>query len=210
MMKKRSKGVTLDYLSDYYDILTPAERSRFRRKQIGLVAPGMGEKLLEVGCGTGVLSRLAKLAVGETGTVEGIDLDPKMIANAKKKADKSSLSINFRIASVDELPYSEGSFDIVISSLMFHHLPIEVKKRALDEIYRVLKEGGKFFLFDFCSPHPLTIPIMYLLLIWTSATRYQLLGKLPGLIRKSSFKNFTLLDKGLFLEYYLMTKVTSP
>jgi ubiquinone/menaquinone biosynthesis C-methylase UbiE len=94
-MKKKSKGISLNYLSDYYDTITPAERSRFRRKQISLINLRKGEKVLDVGCGTGALSILAKLSVGDTGEVEGVDLAPKMIAKAQKKARGSDLRIRF-------------------------------------------------------------------------------------------------------------------
>jgi ubiquinone/menaquinone biosynthesis C-methylase UbiE len=165
-----------------------------------------GEKVLEVGCGTGALSILSKIAVGESGEVEGIDIAPKMISKAQQKAEKANLKINFKIASVNQLPYPDDYFDLVISSMMFHHLPVEVKKEGLDEICRILKEEGRFFLCDFCSPHILTIPLMYLMFIWISSTRYQLLGKLPDLIRESKFKSVELRKKGAFLEYYLITK----
>jgi ubiquinone/menaquinone biosynthesis C-methylase UbiE len=206
IMEANSKGVSLDYLAEHYDKITPTERSRFRRRQIGMVDLRKGEKVLEVGCGTATLSILAKRITGETGIVEGIDLAPKMVAKAKGKARASNLEIGFRCASIDELPYPEESFDVVISSFMFHHLPVKIKKGGLEEVYRVLKRGGRFFLSDFCSPHYLTIPIMYLMLIWMASTRYQLFGKLPALIEESSFGRPKLIKKGLFLEYYLMTR----
>ncbi len=205
-MKQQRKGISLDILSDYYDLLTFTEKSKFRRNQIGLMDIRKGEKVLEVGCGTGALSILSKIAVGESGEVEGIDIAPKMISNAQQKARKANLKINFKIASVNELPYPDNYFDLVISSMMFHHLPVKLKKEGLEQIYRVLKEEGRFFLCDFCSPHILTIPIMYLMLIWISSTRYQLLGKLPELIRECKFKTIELRKKGAFLEYYLITK----
>ena len=205
-MKQRSKGISLDILADYYDRFTFTEKSKFRRNQIGLMDICKGEKVLEVGCGTGALSILSKIAVGESGEMEGIDIAPKMISNAQQKARKANLKINFKTASVNELPYPDNYFDLVISSLMFHHLPVEVKKEGLEEIYRVLKEEGRLFLCDFCSPHILTIPLMYLMLIWISPTRYQLLGKLPELIKECKFKTVELRKKGAFFEYYLITK----
>jgi len=162
---------------------------------------------LDVGCGTGVLTILAKLVVGETGIVDGIDIAPKMVMKAQKKARTAGLKIGFKTASIDALPYTDEFFDVVISSMMFHHLPLEMKKGGLREVYRVLKKGGRFFLCDFCSPHYLTIPIMYLMLIWMSSTRYQLFGKLPGLIAESNTWTLELQKKGLFLEYYLITKI---
>lgn len=206
IMGEKSKGISLDYLAEHYDILTPTERSRFRRKQIGMVELRTGERVLEVGCGTATLSILAKRVTGETGAVEGIDLAPKMIAKAQKKARAAKLQIGFKCASIDALPYPDECFDAVMSSFMFHHLPVEIKKRGLEEVYRVLTRGGRFFLCDFCSPHYLTIPVMVLMLIWMAPTRYQLFGKLPGLIEESSFGSPKLIKKGFFLEYYLMTK----
>ena len=206
IMGEKSKGISLDYLAKHYDMLTPTERSRLRRRQIGMVDLKKGERVLEVGCGTATLSILAKRVTGETGSVEGIDLAPKMIAKAQKKARAAKLRIGFKCASIEALPYPDECFDAVTSSFMFHHLPVEIKKRGLEEVYRVLKRGGRFFLCDFCSPHYLTIPVMVLMLIWMAPTRYQLFGKLPGLIEESSFGTPKLIKKGFFLEYYLMTK----
>jgi ubiquinone/menaquinone biosynthesis C-methylase UbiE len=205
-MKPEPEGISLNLLSGFYDYLTFTEKSKFRKNQIKLIDIRKGEKVLEVGCGTGALSILAKIAVGESGEVDGIDIAPKMIATAQQKARKSNLKINFRIAPVNELPYPDNSFDLVISSLMFHHLPVKVKKEGLEEIHRVLKKEGRLFLCDFGSPHILTLPLMYLILIWISSTRYQLFGRLPRLINECKFNHVELRKKGLFLEYYLIKK----
>jgi ubiquinone/menaquinone biosynthesis C-methylase UbiE len=202
----KSKGISLDCLSKYYDLITPADRSRFRRDQIGLLNPREGERVLEVGCGTAALSLLAQMIVGENGTVEGIDIAPKMVARAGQKAEKAGMPINFSVASIDELPYRDGIFDAVISSLMFHHLPLKIKERGLEEVYRVLKPGGRLLLCDFSSPRYLVFPIAYLMLIWISSTRYQLFGRLPALFEASSFRGARLEKKGMFLEYYLLFK----
>ena len=198
-MKEKSKGFSLDILADYYDLITFTEKSRFRKKQIELMDIRKGEKVLEVGCGTGALSILSKIAVGDSGEVEGIDIAPTMISKAQQKAGKAHLTINFKIASVSELPYPDNYFDLVISSMMFHHVPVEIKKEGLEEIYRVLKDTGRFFLCDFCSPHILTIPFAYMTFLWMSSTRYQLLGKLPELIRECRFKTVELKKRGRFL-----------
>jgi ubiquinone/menaquinone biosynthesis C-methylase UbiE len=205
-MARETKGVSLDYLSDYYDILTPTEKSRFRRKQIDMVGLREGEKVLEVGCGTGAMSFLSKLRVGEAGEVAGIDIAPKMISRAEEKARRTGLDIRFEVASIDELPHPDEYFDAVLSSMMFHHLPVEMKRKGLEEVHRVLKSDGRFFFCDFCSPHWLTVVPMYLMLVWKPYTRYQLFGKLPQLVEESGFETMRLIKKGFFLEYYLLSK----
>jgi len=205
-MKTKSKGISLNYLSNYYDLITPAEKSRFRQEQIKLAKLKEGEKVLDVGCGTGPLSILAKLAVGETGRVAGIDIAAKMITQCKEKIQRNNLDIDFQVASIDSIPFPEKEFDIVLSSMMFHHLPLEIKKAGLTEIMRVLKEEGRFFLCDFCVPHYITLPLMYLMFIWIESTRYQLFGKLPQLIKETGFSEVNLVKKGYFLDYYLSQK----
>jgi len=205
-MKKHHKGISLDGFSEYYDLVTPAERSRFRQKQIELSGIRSGEKVLDVGCGTGALSILAKIAAGEAGEAAGIDIAPNMIARARHKANEAGLDIDFRVASIDELPYPDGYFDLVTSSMMFHHLPVEIKEKGLREIHRVLKAKGRFFLCDFLIPHPLTAPLMFLLLVWVRSTRFQLFGKLLGLIRECGFPTPELIGQGAFLKYYRITK----
>ncbi|UCH14274.1 MAG: class I SAM-dependent methyltransferase [Bacteroidales bacterium] len=202
----KSKGISLNSMAGYYDILTPAEKSRRRKKQIDLIGLKEGETVLEVGCGTGVLSVLSKIKTGDKGEVHGIDIAEKMIIQAGKKAAKYNLKINFKVASIDDLPFPDNYFNVVISSLMFHHLPVEVKEAGLSEIYRVLNADGRFLLSDFGSPNIFTAPLMTLLLIWLSSTRYQLFGKLPGLIRKAGFTNIRLVKKELFIKHYLIKK----
>ncbi len=204
--QKKSKGISLDMMAGSYDKITFSEKSSFRKKQIQFLNLKKGEKVLEVGCGPGTLSILAKMQVGDKGKVSGIDIAPKMIVEAQKKANKYHLKINFQTASIDKLPFPDSSMDAVISSLMFHHLPVEIKQKGLKEIHRVLKKRGRFLLSDFMVPNILTAPLMFLLLIWIPSTRFQLLGKLPGLIKKAGFKQICSAKKGLFLKHYLVKK----
>ncbi len=205
-MRTKSKGISLDYLADHYDKLTYTERSRFRRKQVALVGLREGESVLDVGCGTGSLSILAKLAVGDAGRVCGIDIAPGMVRKAKEKAAKYRLDIDFRSASITGLPFADEQFNVIISSLMFHHLPVPIKKEGLREISRVMKRDGRFFLSDFGVPHVITAPLMFLMLIWLGSTRYQLLGKLPKLIREAGFKSVQRVKKGFFLDNFISRK----
>ena len=89
---------------------------------------------------------------------------------------------------------------------MFHHLPISIKREGLKEIYRVLKKDGRFFLTDFDKPSVFSAPLMFLMLIWISPTRFQLFGKLPALIKEVGFEGVSLVKKGFFVNHYLIKK----
>ena len=204
--KVKSKGISLNKMAGYYDALTPAEKSKLRQKQINLTEIKEGETVLEVGCGTGVMSVLSKLKTGNTGKVHGIDIAEKMIIQARKKAEKYGLDIDFKVASIDDLPFPDNYFNVIIASMMFHHLPVKIKESGLREIYRVLRNNGRFLLSDFSTQNIFSAPLMFLLLFWLGSTRYQLLGKLPGLIRKAGFTNISIVKKGAFIKHYLIKK----
>ena len=107
--------------------------------------------MLDVGCGTGEVTLLAKNRAKQ-GSVHGIDPAPEMIAVARKKALRKGLEIDFRVGVIEALPFPDSSIDVVTSSLMMHHLPQELKERGLVEIYRVLKPGGRLLIADFMRP----------------------------------------------------------
>lgn len=123
-----------------------------RERTIALAHLGPGESVLEVGCGTGEIAMRAKVRSGPRGVVAGIDPSPEMIAVARQKAAQANLDIDYRVASVEALPFADATFDTVLSSLMMHHLPEDLKPRALAEIRRVLKPGGRLLIVDFKEP----------------------------------------------------------
>jgi demethylmenaquinone methyltransferase/2-methoxy-6-polyprenyl-1,4-benzoquinol methylase/phosphoethanolamine N-methyltransferase len=111
-----------------------------------------GETILDVGCGTGTLCVAAKRRVGSAGTVYGIDASPEMIAVARHKAARAQVAVDFWVSAVEDLPFPTDSMNVVLSSLMMHHLPDDVKHRALLEIQRVLRPGGRLVIVDFKRP----------------------------------------------------------
>src|SRR5262245_35483210 len=146
---------TLIRWAPYYDFavtLTTLGHARLLRRVTvdqALIKPG--DHVLDVGCGTGEVTLLAKTRAKD-GKVYGIDPAPEMIAVARKKAAHKRLEIDFRVGMIESLPFPDSSIDVVISSLMMHHLPDELKVRGLAEVYRVLKPGGRLLIADFMRP----------------------------------------------------------
>ena len=111
---------------------------------LGPIHPG--DIVLDIGCGAGVDSIFAALMAGPSGKVTGIDLVPEMLERAKENARLSALNINFLEGSAEDLLFSDNTFDVVISNGVFNLVVDKVK--ALSEVYRVLKPGGRFMLAD--------------------------------------------------------------
>jgi ubiquinone/menaquinone biosynthesis C-methylase UbiE len=147
------QGFALDFAARWYDLFTLVSGERkLREMTINLAGIKPGDRVLDVGCGTGRLALLMKEIVGEEGHVAGIDLAPKMVARAQRQAEKRGLEMDFQVASIADLPFPEGSFDVVTSSLMAHHLPRRIKRAGFAEVCRVLKPDGHFLLCDFGPP----------------------------------------------------------
>jgi len=108
-------------------------------KRAGIIK---GMKVLELGPGGGFLTVEAAMMVGEEGEVHCIDIQPEMIRILKKKAKKIGLyeKINAIVGDASNLPYLSGSFDLAFMVAVLGE--ISDQKRAIDEIRRVLREGG--------------------------------------------------------------------
>lgn len=151
--------------SPYYDLAVhittfgQAYRLRNMAADQALIKPG--DSVLDVGCGTGEVTLLAKTRA-KHGTVYGIDPAPEMIAAARKKATRKGLEIDFRVGVIEALPFPDASLDVVTSSLMMHHLPETLKVRGLAEVYRVLKPGGRLLIADFLRPTGSILSLLYI------------------------------------------------
>ena len=106
-----------------------------------------GQRILEIGCGTGnLLTALGRRAPDIEAV--GIDPDPAALRRPRRKAARRSLPIRYEQAFAGNLPQSDASFDRVLSSFMLHHLDEEERGRALGEVRRVLRPGGGFHMVD--------------------------------------------------------------
>jgi ubiquinone/menaquinone biosynthesis C-methylase UbiE len=136
-----------------YDLLiwlvTLGREQAFREKMLRFAHLQPGESVLDVGCGTGSLAIAAKRQVGLAGTVCGLDASPEMIARAEKKARKAGVGAAFKNAFAQSLPYPDAQFDVVLTTVMLHHLPKKARAELAAEIRRVLKPGGRALAIDF-------------------------------------------------------------
>lgn len=141
----------------YYDIVVNAftlgQIRRLREMTVTLAQIKAGDSVLDVGCGPGSVTIPAKIRAGLHGKAAGIDPAPEMIAVARRKAARKGLEIDFRLGVIEALPFPDASFDVATSSLMIHHLPVDLQVRGLAEIYRVLKPGGRILIADFMRPN---------------------------------------------------------
>ncbi len=110
-----------------------------------------GHKVLDLGCGTGTLAMMAK-AAQPAAEVIGLDADPEMLQMAVTKSAEQKITVKFDVGFAHELPYSDASFDRVLSSIMIHHLKTPEKEKAAYEVFRVLKPGGELHIIDFGKP----------------------------------------------------------
>jgi ubiquinone/menaquinone biosynthesis C-methylase UbiE len=109
-----------------------------------------GDRVLDVGCGDGYFTRIMANAVGAAGTALGIDPSPEAIARARKVTRAANCTFSEGVA--EHLNASEGSYDVVVSSLMVHHLPEPIRPQALREMFRVLRPGGRVLIAEFRPP----------------------------------------------------------
>ncbi|NIQ38876.1 MAG: methyltransferase domain-containing protein [Proteobacteria bacterium] len=151
----------LIHWSFFYDpivrlFLLGRERA-MRRMTLELAQIEPGDKVLDVGCGTGSLTISAKEASGPVGEVHGIDGAPEMIHVARQKAARAGVDIGFHVGLIEDIPFPDDRFDVVLSSLMMHHLPGDLKKQGIAEVHRVLRSNGRFLVLDLEPPKTLLI-----------------------------------------------------
>ena len=135
-----------------YDIkLWVASRGKehlFRDRQLELAGIAPGDRVLDIGCGTGTLAIAAAKRVGRDGSVHGVDPSIALLARAERKAHRAGVDVQFHTATGERLPFDDASFDVVTSTLVFHHLAGTAVHATFAEIRRVLRADGRLLVVD--------------------------------------------------------------
>lgn len=139
-----------DRLTGAYDLairLLTRER-RWRDALLAQVAPGSGETILDVGCGTGTLAIMLKRAAPGARVI-GLDPDPEILAIAADKAKRAGVPIEWRQGFAKDAAAFAGAVDKAVSSLVFHQVPPAGKREGLAAMFAAVRPGGEVHIADY-------------------------------------------------------------
>jgi ubiquinone/menaquinone biosynthesis C-methylase UbiE len=162
-----------------------------KERLLDQAAVAAGDSVLDLGAGTGTLAIWLKQRCPGA-TVTGIDADPEVLARARRKAADAGCEIDFVEGFSTELPFEAESFDVMLSSLFFHHLMPADKRSTLAEVRRVLKPGGHLHVADWGKAGD---PLMAALSLSIRAfdgfevTAENLRGALPSLFEQAGLED---------------------
>lgn len=215
----RTRGLRVDSRVQLVDALENLLSFGRRRAilEATLIAADLqsGDRLVDVGCGTGELALAAAylLASGDRNAqvkVTGIDATPGMIEIARGRAREFRSAARFDVAIAEALPFPDESMDAVTSTFFFHHLPTDVKRQAMREMWRVLAPGGRLIVTDYGWARSFgglvaSFPMRF---NFHEYVRPQLNGELERIIASEGLG--TPDNLGVFLDYIRVLRVTKP
>ena len=188
-----------DFLTPVFDVFvrgTTRERT-FKRRLLDQARLEGALDVLDLGAGTGTLAIWATRA-NPSLRVRGLDGDPAILAQARRKADRSGIDVAFDEGLSYELPYEDASFDRVLSSLFFHHLVLADKERTIAEVVRVLRPGGELHVADWGEPRSARQRVGALAIRrfdGDEPTRDNLAGRLPELFNAGGLSDARELER---------------
>src|SRR5215207_4583239 len=175
-----------DRLTPLYDPLLRwvMREGRFKRRLVEQAGIRGGHRVLELGCGTGTLAVMVKQARPDAEVV-GLDGDENVLKIAREKAAKAGVRLLLHQGMAYEIPYRDGDFDRVLSSLMLHHLTAADKKRTLSDVFRVLRPGGELHVVDFGPPRTLYSRLAAFVSARSEQVADNVRGLLPEMFREA-------------------------
>jgi len=141
------------------NLLSAGIHHLWRKRLVALSEARFGDHVLDCATGTGDLAIEFKKAVGDSGVVVGSDFCKEMLDFAPAKAEAAKLEIRFELADVTQLPYGDELFDV--ASISFGIRNVGNPQKALQELHRVLKPGGKLMVLEFGQPKAPVLASLY-------------------------------------------------
>ncbi len=151
VMKSQMEKMAPSY-DAYMRKMTFGREAALREMTVRLAQIQPGDSVLEVGCGTGSLTLAAKRQVGPSGRVVGIDIISAMIEISQRKAEQAHADITFQLGSINDIPFPDNQFDVVMCSFMIFHMSEDTRRKGIAEMYRVLKPQGRLLVLDLAMP----------------------------------------------------------
>ncbi|QSA98099.1 class I SAM-dependent methyltransferase [Methylococcus sp. EFPC2] len=177
------------WLTPWYDPIVGCLFAEVAVKEALIAQAGIqsGHSVLDVGCGTGTLALLIKKTHPDA-AVHGLDVDQQILDIARRKAGQAGDVLILQQGTATDLPYPDGCFDHVFTSLMLHHLKREQKRQAFGAIFRVLKSGGELHVADFGEPQDTVMWLFSLLIRWAEEIHDNIQGLLPVFMVEAGFR----------------------
>ncbi|MDX2144140.1 MAG: class I SAM-dependent methyltransferase [Rhodospirillaceae bacterium] len=181
------------WLTPLYDsaIALLTRERHWRRLLLAQAAPRAGDRILDVGCGTGTFALMLKQAC-PAAEVMGIDPDPEVLARARAKAAAAGADIAFVAGFVPEMPPARLNAPTkIVSSLVFHQIPLEGKRGLLRAIRALLADGGELHIADYGAQRSRLMRALFRgtvqVLDGTADTQPNADGVLPQIMRDAGF-----------------------
>ena len=180
-----------DWLTRFYDPVLRAtlREDKFKGLLVEQARLQPGQDVLDLGCGTATLTIMLKQRCPGVRVV-GLDGDPKVLAIAREKVAAAGADVELHEGMAFAPPFTPGSFDRVVSSLVFHHLTTENKRRTLAQVREMLRAGGELHVADWGKPHNALMWIASLGIRWldgAETTADNLDGRLVRLMAEAGF-----------------------
>jgi ubiquinone/menaquinone biosynthesis C-methylase UbiE len=187
------------FLTRWYDpvVALTTREGTVKRRLLDHAALRPWLRALDLGCGTGTLAIMAKEREPAI-RITGVDGDPAILDRARAKAAARALDIDFREGHSTALPFQPAAFDLVLCSLLLHHLWPHERLATLREVQRVLRPGGRLLVADWGAPHGAFARAGFTLVRMTDGfarTREHAEGRLPQLFADAAFEAVTLCDQ---------------
>ena len=154
-------------LSPLYDgvVRLFTRETAWRHALVAQVAPRSGDRILDVGCGTGSLAVLLKLAEPKAQIV-GLDPDPAILARAEAKARAAGAVIEWRQGFARDSAWQGDTFDKAVSSLVFHQVPMPEKQAGIRAMIDAVRPGGEVHIADFARQRSRLMCVLFDAIGW--------------------------------------------